>query len=184
MSGGAGSVGERAQAGPNIDEGRPADPTGRALHTLCRALALLGGATLLIVIVLTVVSVSGRAVLGTPVQGDFELVEVLTGFAVFSFLPYCHLMRGNVIADIFLAAAPQWVRSAGDAFGNVLMIVIASVLTWRTTLGGFEIQRDHETTYVLHLPRWWGFPPAVLCLALFTAVCLYALWRDLKDRRR
>ena len=55
---------------------------------------------------MTVVSIVGRAsltwawVLG-PVPGDFELVEVGTGFAVFAFLPWCQLKRGHATVDLF-----------------------------------------------------------------------------------
>ena len=59
------------------------------LTVLSRLLALFGGALLLGVTTLVVVSVSGRALIWAglgPIPGDFELVEAATALAVFSVL--------------------------------------------------------------------------------------------------
>jgi TRAP-type C4-dicarboxylate transport system permease small subunit len=45
----------------------------RALDGLARAFALAGGALLVTITGMSVASIVGRAVLGTPVPGDFEL---------------------------------------------------------------------------------------------------------------
>ena len=68
----------------------------RLVEAMARALALIGGAALIVIIGVTVVSVVGRALIFVglgPIPGDFEIVEALTGFAVFCFLPYCQLVR-------------------------------------------------------------------------------------------
>ena len=56
-----------------------------------RLFALAGGAMLILLALLTIISVIGRTInaygLG-PIQGDFELVNG-TAFVVFCCLPYC-----------------------------------------------------------------------------------------------
>ncbi|MGH7311303.1 MAG: TRAP transporter small permease, partial [Candidatus Rokuibacteriota bacterium] len=79
----------------------------RALDVLARAFALAGGAVLVLITGMAVASIVGRAVLGTPVPGDFELVQVGCGAAIAAFLPYCQLRRGNIIVDFFTVRAPR-----------------------------------------------------------------------------
>ncbi|MGH6902063.1 MAG: TRAP transporter small permease subunit, partial [Geminicoccaceae bacterium] len=85
-------------------------PLGRALHLTATAVALIGGAILFALTLLTVVSVAGRAVFSAPIPGDFELVEVGMAVAIFAFLPYCQIVRGNVIVDLFTAKASPRTR--------------------------------------------------------------------------
>ena len=78
---------------------------GRALMALSRAVAIAGGLILTALTILSVGSILARVLLSRPLPGDFELVEMGCGIAVFAFLPYCHLKRGNVIVDFFTLKA-------------------------------------------------------------------------------
>ncbi|MGH6905736.1 MAG: TRAP transporter small permease, partial [Geminicoccaceae bacterium] len=115
--------------------------------------------------------------------GDFELVEVGMAVAIFAFLPYCQIVRGNVIVDLFTAKASPRTRALLDVAGNLIYTAIAALLTWRVALGGLEIRGYHETTKVLRVPVWWGYVPAVLGLAFLTVVCAYTVWRSLQEYR-
>ena len=162
---------------------RPADPVGRALYAISYAAAVLGGFFVGAMGLLTTVSVLGRFLFSAPIEGDFELAGLATGIAVFLFLPYCQMTRRNVLVDIFTAGAPPRVRAALDSVGGFLYVVIAAILTWRTTIGGLEFYDSQETTMILALPRWWTLPLAVLCLALLLATCIYTLVQDLRAAR-
>ncbi len=80
---------------------RPTDKVGRILYRITAALAIFGGFVVGAVALMTTISVTGRAALSMPVPGDVELIEIGTNTAVFAFLPFCQLMRGNVIVDFF-----------------------------------------------------------------------------------
>ena len=51
--------------------------------------------------------------------------------AIFSFLPYCQMVRGNVIVDVFTTRASPRTRALLDSIGNLLFTAIAALLTWR-----------------------------------------------------
>jgi TRAP-type C4-dicarboxylate transport system permease small subunit len=85
---------------------------------------------------------------------------------------------GNVIVDVFTTRASPRTRALLDGIGNLLFTAIAALLTWRAALGGLEIRSYHETTMVLQVPVWWGYVPAVACLAFLTVVCAYTVWRS------
>jgi TRAP-type C4-dicarboxylate transport system permease small subunit len=153
-------------------------PIGRMLYRISVVFAAVGGLSLLGIIVLTVASVVGRELFDTPVSGDFELVEIGCAVAVFSFLPYCQLVRGNVVVDLFTESASLPTRAALELAGNLMFTVIAAVLTWRLVLGGIDLATYHEETMVLRVPAWWGFVPGALAMTLLTVVCAYTSWRS------
>ena len=156
---------------------------GRALYRAATGVALLGGLVLFALTLLTVISVVGRAAFSAPIPGDFELVELGMAVAIFSFLPYCQIVRGNVIVDLFTSRASPRTRALLEGIGNLLYTAIAALLTWRVALGGLEIRSYNETTMVLQVPVWWGYVPAVVFLALFTIVCAYTVWRSVLEYR-
>jgi TRAP-type C4-dicarboxylate transport system permease small subunit len=156
---------------------------GRALYRAATGVAVLGGLVLFALTLLTVLSVVGRAALSAPIPGDFELVELGMAVAIFSFLPYCQIVRGNVIVDLFTTRASPRARALLDAIGNLLYTAVAALLTWRVALGGVEIRSYHETTMVLQVPVWWGYVPAVIFLAFLTLVCAYTVWRSAEEYR-
>ena len=163
--------------------GARAGRLGRTLQRAATAVALIGGAILFALTLLTVISVIGRAAFSAPIPGDFELVEIGMAVAIFAFLPYCQIVRGNVIVDLFTTRASPRTRALLDAAGNLIYTAIAALLTWRGALGGLEVRGYGETTMVLRVPVWWGYVPAVLCLALLTLVCGYTTWRSLREAR-
>ncbi|MGQ0676059.1 MAG: TRAP transporter small permease subunit, partial [Rhodospirillales bacterium] len=93
---------------------------GRALSSLSRGFAIAGGLVLTALTVLSVVSIGARVAVGKPVPGDFELVEMGGGVAVFAFLAYCHLKRGNVIVDFFTMRASARHKLLLDLVGHLI----------------------------------------------------------------
>lgn len=168
----------------NTESARPVDPVGRALLSCAYALILVGGFLMAALTVMSVISVLGRYLFSVPVPGDFELVTMGTAIAVFLFLPYCHLQRGNVVVDLFLSWAPRKVQVFFDGASGLLLAVIAGVLSWRMASGGLDMHQYNEVSYILALPIWPIFPVAVVALALLAASCLYTAVRDFHDMMR
>jgi TRAP-type C4-dicarboxylate transport system permease small subunit len=156
---------------------------GRVLYRAATGVAVLGGLVLFALTLLSVISIVGRVAFSAPIPGDFELVELGMAVAIFSFLPYCQIVGGNVIVDLFTSKASPRTRALLDGIGNVLFTAIAALLTWRVAVGGLEIRSYHETTMVLQVPVWWGYVPAVIFLAFLTVVCAYTVWRSAVEYR-
>jgi TRAP-type C4-dicarboxylate transport system permease small subunit len=156
----------------------PADLPGRWLFRLAFGLAIAGGALMVALIAMVVASILGRGLFSAPISGDFELVAMGTGIAVSLALPYCHINRGNVIVDLFLARAPLAVRVGCDVLGSLLLAVLAAVLAWRTVLGATDMIAYREVTIILAIPVWWAFPFVILSLGLLAVCALYTAWRD------
>jgi TRAP-type C4-dicarboxylate transport system permease small subunit len=138
----------------------------RALDVLARAFALAGGVVLVAMTGMSVVSIAGRTVLGRPLAGDFELVQVGCAVAVAAFLPYCQLRRGNIIVDFFTARAGPRVQAALDTLGALLLAAVMALLAWRTAAGMLTVKAAGEVTMIVGFPVWLGYAAIVPSLAL------------------
>ncbi len=162
---------------------RPTDSVGRVLYWICYGLSIIGGLVVFGMALLITISVTGRSAVGSQIYGDFELVTVFTGVAVFLFLPLCQLMRENVVVDFFMANAPVWLKSACDAVSSLVYGLVIALMAWRTSIGGISVYDSNEETVLLSWPLWSTFPLAVFCLIVLLCVCLYTLYTDLKLAR-
>jgi len=147
---------------------------------------MAGGAVLVVVLSLTVVSIIGRSLIFAglgPIPGDFELVEAGTAFAVLAFLPLCQFHRGHVTVDLFLVRAGRRLNATIDVVANLLMTGAAGVIAWRLFLGLLDKRSYGETTFILQFPIWWSYAAALAGAAVFTLVCAYTVWRSIGELR-
>ena len=115
---------------------RPNDKFGRFLYDLAYILAILGGIILVIVILINFISILSRIIFLNPLVVDFELVEIGSAIAISSFLPLCHLKKGNVIVD-FITAKLNFKKIAFlDCVSSVIYGLIALFL-----LGGCFLEQ-------------------------------------------
>ena len=134
-----------------------------AIGWLARALAIVGGLVLVTITLLTVVSITGRAFVRQglgPIPGDFELVEAMTAFAVFSFLPWCQLRGAHATVDVFTSFFPDGVNRFINLVTEILMTFVIVLIAWRLWYGMMDKMRYSETTFILQFPVWWGFAAA------------------------
>ncbi len=161
----------------------PNDRFGRLLYVVSRFLALVGGSVVCVMALFMTTSVAGRAVIGWPIPGDYELTAVLSGVAVFAMLPYCELMRGNVLVDFFMSRASARARAACDVLGSLLFLAIGALATWRLVLGGIDMYRNSDITALVGFPLWVTVPFEVICMVVLVLVITYSLARNIAALR-
>jgi len=149
---------------------------------LAQALALAGGAVLLAVALLVTWSVLSRWLFRLPVPGDFELVSIGSGVAVFGFLAYGTLMRANILVDSFTTWLPRGVARRVDAFWSLVWLGVVAVLAERLAVGALETLRNGTTTMVLGLPTWWAVALGALGFAATALAAGYWAWRLAQGR--
>lgn len=142
----------------------------RGLDALATALALIGGAILLGVAALTVVSVAGRWLASRPLTGDIEVVQLAVTASIALFLPYCQLRRSQLVVDFFTARSSGPVLRRLDAAGSAVAGALFFLLAWRAAVGVFDMRQAAETTMVLGVPLWLPYAAMVPGLALAGAV--------------
>jgi TRAP-type C4-dicarboxylate transport system permease small subunit len=122
---------------------------------IARAMALIAGLFLLIIMSIMVVDVVGRYFLNAPLTYSVELVELGMGLFVLFGLAETTLRRGHISVDILNVGiigpiADKAFRIVADFAGIVFMGVIA----WRLLLHGFRVYDDGLFTQVLELPTF------------------------------
>lgn len=172
----------------------------RIVDRLARLMALLGGLVLTGLVLLTVLSVTGRGLntlghsalleelapgfaswllgLGVgPVTGDFEIVEAGIAFAIFAFLPICQLHSAHATVDVFTSQLPARANRFLAAFWEVILAVVIIVIAWRLYVGFTEKLGNGQTTFLLQFPVWWAYGAsfaAALVAALASVYTAYA----------
>lgn len=145
-----------------------ARPTG--LAKLCDGSAALGACVLVLMAMMTVVSVVGRAFFSHPILGDVELVQLGCAVVVSCFLPYTQLRRANIIVDFFTQNASSQRKHGMDLLGNVLYTLMMSLIVWRVAVGGFDMHTSGESSMLMNLPLWWAY--VLMLPGLSLAVCV------------
>lgn len=166
---------------------------------IARAMALLGGLVLCLLIVMTCVSILGRGLNGLghgdgltglspglaawlaaqtgPVRGDYELIEAGIAFAIFAFLPICQLAGGHARVDLFTKALPRPVNQGLTALWEGVLALVIIIIGWRLFLGFTEKLDNGQTTFLLQIPVWWAYGASFLaaCVAGMVGVFCAAL---------
>lgn len=158
------------------------EPRAPLIERLSGNIAIAGGLLSLCTAVLVVVSVTGRKFFNTPVNGDFEMVQMATAVSIFSFLPYCQARRGNIVVDTFLNWLPGRAINIIDAVWDVVYAGMMGLIGYCMMAGVLEHYRSGQTTMLLQIIVW---PALALCatLALFLACVSLATAADLIRRR-
>lgn len=156
-------------------------PVGRLLHVLCDVCAVIGGAVLIAMAGMTVVSVIGRTFFNSPILGDVELVQLGLAVCVATFLPYTQFRSANIIVDFFTTNASARTQNWMDGLGCLLYAVMTALIAWRALAGGLLARENQEASMLMNLPIWVPYVLMVPGLILCTLVGLYQAaryWRD------
>ncbi|WP_417272117.1 TRAP transporter small permease [Celeribacter halophilus] len=152
----------------------------KAVRGLAVLTALTGGLSLVAVIILTCLSVAGRALDGLgfgPVPGDIELVELGIGFAVFTSLPYAQYMRAHARVDLFKPVFGEALNRWLDLAGDLLMLGFTALLAWRLWFGMMDKAAYGETSFILQIPLLWGYAAAMAAMCVAVLVALFCVLR-------
>lgn len=142
--------------------------------------AMVGGVLLMLIALMTVASIIGRAGFGKPVPGDIEITQYAIAVAISAFLPYCLFSGGNLIVDFFTAKATVRTKRTLDAIGALTLAFAMSLFAWRTWIGMLSVKEAGETSMVISMPLWWTYAGMAPCFALATLAALalaVKLWR-------
>lgn len=169
------------------DAGARSAPRPSFVERLAGFVAVAGGLLSLAIATLVVVSVLGRWLDGVPaaerlanalgfdlgpINGDFEMVQMATAVAVFSFLPYTQARRGNIFVDTFTSGLPARVTSSVDAFWDLVYAGMMGILAACLVVGTMEHYHSGQTTMLLQIIVWPAIAVSTLLLVLLAFVAL------------
>lgn len=159
------------------DGGGPSGASAGGVSQVARILAIGGGTLMLVTAVMVTLSVGGRWVLKSGIPGDFELVQIATAVAVFSFLPLCQLGRGNVFVDTFTLRAPDWFNRSLDMLWDLVYAGFALLISWRLALGAYDAIASKTSSMVLAFPIGWAIAACAVMAAFLGLVTLVTMMK-------
>lgn len=152
---------------------------GNVIKWLAQSLAIAGGLVLFAMILITCLSIFGRAFIFiglAPIPGDFELVEAGSAFAVFAFLPWCQLNRGHAAVDVFTGFLPKSVNKWIDLIAEILMCLAIFIIAWKLYDGTISKSKYGETTLILQFPIWWAYAFSLFAAAIGCIIATYMVF--------
>ncbi len=122
-----------------------------------RGIALIGLALLLLIALGTVLDVLLRWLFNSPIVGLGDTYSLFMALILASCFPLCIYKRGNVTIRFLGNILGPRVKNIFDAFGNLVTLIIFSLMAWQFWLYTNQITLDGETTWVLSWPvsPWW-----------------------------
>jgi len=155
----------------------------KSAQALAQVMALLGGAILLCVVVLTVISIVGRVFVPLdigigPIRGIYDITEFGIAAAIFAFMPWCQYQRSHAAVDLFKPAYPDAMNRILDVIMDVGILIVATLVAWRLYLGMLDKQRYGETTLIAQLPVWQGYAMALVGAVAFALIAAFCVIRS------
>ncbi|MCB1331214.1 MAG: TRAP transporter small permease [Maritimibacter sp.] len=131
-------------------------------------LTVLSAVILLFMVGLIGFGVIMRYVVGQPILGINEIVQLGAVALVMTALPYTTHVRGHVRADIFDGPLGHWGRFAGDLLTRALSIATLWVLVGRAWDKALDALEFGDETNMLGLPIWpvYGFIAGAVALTI------------------
>ena len=168
-------------ADPATGHGRaPHSAFGRALDLAARLFALLGGAVLTALTLLSLYSISMRNLTGSPIMGDWELVQMGCAVAIAACFPMCQMRGAHLIVDFFTQRASRATTKRLDGVGALVLAAMMALLAWRTAVGAMDAKANHETSMLMELPTWIGYALMVPSFTLASVAALYVASRHFR----
>lgn len=132
------------------------------------ALAALAGGILLLMVGLIAAGVIMRYVVGRPILGINEIVQLAAVALAMLALPHTTHARGHVRADIFDRPLGARGRFAGDLLTRTLSIITLWVLAGRAWDKARDALEYGDETNMLGLPIWpvYGFIAGAVALTI------------------
>lgn len=152
----------------------------RTVLGLSRLMALVGGAVLTLLILITCISIMGRAANTAlhsdfmmslapglsvalidagvgAIRGSFELVEAGMAFAIFAFLPYCTITMGHAAVDVFTNNLPRGMNRVLEFLTAALLAAVLVTIAVQLQAGLERKMGSGETSLLLQFPIWWSY---------------------------
>lgn len=161
------------------EQAMPDGAYGRALTRACQVFAIAGSLIFVAIVVMSVVSITGRKLFSHPVSGDVEMLQMCAAFAAASFFAWCHLSGSDVKVDFFTAKLSAPTVHRMDAFGSLLVALFGALIAWRSGAGALVVKEAGEHSMLLDWPLWipqMAMVPGFVLMALAGA---YRAWQHL-----
>ena len=135
---------------------------------------VLAAVVLFCLMTLTCLDVIGRYFLNHPINGGFEITEMLLAGLIFCGLPLVTLRNDHITVDLFDAITPDWVYRLQHVIACLVGFVSTGYLAWGLWARAVTLHTAGETTAQLKFKLAY-LSYGMSILMAFTAIALLVL---------
>ena len=132
-------------------------------------------AVLCLMMLLTVMDVLGRYLFNKPVQGTFELTEIMLATIVFCSLAFCQFSKGHISVDIVVKNFSQKKQKAIQILNYIVTIIVLGLIAWMSFQNGMMVRESREVTMILEIPIY----PFVFLVSMGAVGMAVEVFRDI-----
>lgn len=114
--------------------------------------AAVSGTIIFGMMILSSIDILGRYLLGSPIPGTYELLELSLPVAAYLSFAYVQRNKGHITIEFLIERLRPGVVAHLNAVVLALMIGISALITWRTALEA--VASFHEGEYTFGLIRY------------------------------
>lgn len=131
-------------------------------------------------ILLTVTDVIARYVYNQPINGAYELIEIMLALTIFSALPITTFNKQHIIVELIVPFKSPKYRAWQNSFVALLSCVIFSGVAYAVIMHTMKITKHGQVSNSLNIPICIIASYAAFSLALSAWILLRALWTNNK----
>ena len=164
-------MGSEIQGGAPAPEAssKPAAPAAAdwydgMLKAASRGLSVIAGASLVILMLLTLLDVTLRG-FRHPIAGTYELVAFMGALVIALAMPLTQRARGHIYVEVIVSRLPRRARDAFHVVTRLMVICLFAVIGLNLLKYGLTLMKNGEVSLTLQLPFWpFAFAMAAACL--------------------
>jgi len=150
----------------------------KGIDSVVKVLTWVGNGAIVVIILIFLIDICGRAVLNKPLYGSDELIEltmIILGFAIM----YATRTKQHVKIDILSPRLPRPTQAILTSIGSLLEFGLSAVIAYEVFIKALHMLKMHEVSNLLFIPMG----PFVLGLSIsFFVSCLTSLLQAVNPR--
>ncbi len=147
----------------------------KAATLLNRIMSGVAMAVLCLMMLLTVTDVFGRYMLDKPVQGTFELTEIMLTTIVFCSLASCQFGKGHISLDIMVNHFSHKKQKIMQILNYIVTLIVLILIALMSFQNGMMVKESKDVTMILGFPIY----PFVLLVSLGAFSMALEVLRDI-----
>jgi TRAP-type C4-dicarboxylate transport system permease small subunit len=149
----------------------------RIIGNISHKLAYVAAALILAMMMLTVADVFLRYFFNAPINGTYEITELMMVLVFAPTLAWTAMRGANVRVDLLVGRFPNRVQGAFDSATCLLSLFVTGVITWFTVPQAMFVYRIKTVSDQLEIP----FYPFFIVIAVGFFLLIFALVSNLID---
>ena len=143
-------------------------------------LGVTSAVVLFLMMLITAIDVTGRYLFNRPLNGGFEITEMMLAALIYCGLPLVSQRREHIVVDTFDTFMPPMLKRTLDVIADIICAATLGGLAYLIFRRAMRVADYGDTTNVLALPL---APVAYLMSVMIVVAALIHLWHAVAPRR-